>query len=73
MLVGSGGGGPFLFTTNGTLLTTFTKPVSGSFDNFATSMAGVGNDRVLIGAPYDNTGALRGQEQLIFSERTGRY
>ncbi|HLH56323.1 MAG TPA: hypothetical protein VKY92_22240 [Verrucomicrobiae bacterium] len=55
VLIGSGSGGPFLFTTNGTLLTTFTKPASGVS---ATSLAGVGNDRVLIGAPYDNTAAV---------------
>jgi hypothetical protein len=48
----------YLFSTNGTLLTTFTNPMPASYDNFGYSVAAVGNDRMLIGAYLDNnTGA----------------
>ena len=58
-------GAAYLFRTNGTLLTTFTNP-SPAFtiwfgnpeldgDLFGIAVAGVGHDRVLIGAPYDGS------------------
>ena len=45
-----GAGAAFLFRTNGTLLTTFTNPAPVADDNFGTSVAAVGSDRVLISA-----------------------
>jgi hypothetical protein len=45
-----GAGSAYLFSTNGTLMATFTNPIPAAGDNFGTSVAGVGNDRVLISA-----------------------
>jgi hypothetical protein len=52
----SDAGAVYLFSTNGELLTTFTNPTPASTDLFGYSVAVVGNNRVLIGAPYDNMG-----------------
>jgi len=57
----------YLFSTNGTLLTTFTNPTPQSFDNFGTSVAAVGNDRLIVGAPSDNTGATDAGAAYLFS------
>src|SRR4030095_5566071 len=43
-------GAVYLFSTNGTLLTTFTNPFPASLDEFGSSVAALGSDRVLIGA-----------------------
>jgi len=48
---GSVGGAAYLFNTNGTLLTTITNPVAGEFAEFGQSVAAVGPNLVLIGAP----------------------
>lgn len=50
-------GSAYLFSTNGTLLNTFTNPTPASFDSFGWSVAGVGTDAVLIGALFDDAGA----------------
>jgi hypothetical protein len=42
-------GAAYLFSTNGTLLTTFTNPVPSFTDNFGAAVVTVGGDRVLIG------------------------
>jgi hypothetical protein len=58
---GTGGfqnGSAYLFSTNGTLLNTFTNPTPASQDWFAYSVAAVGSDHVLIGGAYDDTGAM---------------
>jgi hypothetical protein len=55
----AGGGAAYLFDTNGTLLSTFTKPNAAFGDYFSFSLAAVGCDRVLIGAPGDGTGSTR--------------
>ncbi|MGC3959866.1 MAG: tail fiber domain-containing protein [Verrucomicrobiota bacterium] len=53
-------GAVYLFNTNGTLLTTFTNPAPvsedtlGGRDYFGSSLAALGKDRVLIGAPLDS-------------------
>jgi photosystem II stability/assembly factor-like uncharacterized protein len=63
-----GAGAAYLYTTNGTLLTTFANPhPSGLRDNFGYSVAALGNDRVLIGCPYDATGAVDAGIAYIFS------
>jgi hypothetical protein len=54
---GNDGGKAFLFRTNGTLVTTFDNPTPERWDGFGNSVAALGGDRVLIGAPNDNTGA----------------
>ena len=46
----------YLFSTNGTLLTTFTNPFSGNLENFGASVAALGNDRVLISADGRSSG-----------------
>ncbi|MBE0544785.1 MAG: hypothetical protein IH623_25895 [Verrucomicrobia bacterium] len=50
-------GGVFLFRTNGALITTFTNPTPAIANSFGWPVAALGSDRVIIGAPYDNTGA----------------
>jgi hypothetical protein len=60
-------GEAYLFSTNGTLLTTFTNPTPELNDYFGMSVAAVGNDRVLIGAPYDTTGAPGAGAAYLFS------
>ena len=46
-------GAAYLFSTNGTLLTTFTNPVPSSYEFFGWSVTAVGNDCVLVGTPFD--------------------
>ena len=53
----SGAGAAYLFSTNGTLLTTITNPTPADGDLFGVSVAAMGSDRVVIGAYEDNTGA----------------
>ncbi len=60
-------GAAYLFTTSGTLLATFTKPVPGARDGFGSAVAVVGNNRVLIGAYGDNTGADHAGAAYLFS------
>ena len=57
----------YLFSTNGTLLTTFTNPTPASLDCFGASVAAVGNDRVLIGAFGDDTGASSAGAAYLFN------
>ena len=52
-----GAGAAYLFSTDGTLLTTFTNPDPTAGAAFGVSVAAVGSDRVLIGARFDNAGA----------------
>lgn len=51
----------YLFNTNGVLLTTFTQPSPQTGDNFGSSVAAVGSDRILIGAEQDSLGAQAGE------------
>ncbi len=52
-------GAAYLFSTNGTLLTTFTNPFSWGYnDGFSFSVAPVGTDRVLIGTLDGETAYL---------------
>jgi len=60
-------GAAYLFSTNGTLLTTFTNPTPLAGDHFGSAVAGVGRDRVLIGALYDDTGATDAGAAYLFS------
>jgi hypothetical protein len=50
----------YLFSTNGTVLTTITNPTPADFDYFGGSVAALGSDRVLIGAHFDSSGGLYG-------------
>ncbi len=47
----------YLFSTNGTLLTTLTNPTPAAGDWFGYSVAAVDKNSVLIGAPQDSTAA----------------
>jgi hypothetical protein len=60
-------GAAYLFTSDGTLLTTFTNPAPAEDDAFGQSVAVVGNNRVIIGAPTDDTGATRAGSAYLFS------
>jgi hypothetical protein len=60
-------GAAYLFSTTGTLLTTFTNPTPAAFDNFGYAVAAVGTDRVLIGAYQDSTGAAGAGAAYLFS------
>jgi hypothetical protein len=48
-------GAAYLFSTNGSLITTFTNPVPTDNDNFGWSVAAMGSGRVLIGAIQDRS------------------
>ena len=61
------GGAAYLFSTNGTLLTTFTNPTPATSDYFGWSVAAMGSTRVLIGAYNDNTGAAHAGSAYLFS------
>ena len=57
----------YLFSTNGTLITTFTNPSGASNDFFGTPVAAVGTDKVLIGAPDNDTAATNSGAAYLFS------
>jgi hypothetical protein len=63
----SNAGVAYLFSTNGTLLTTFTNPTPAESDVFGTTLAALGNDRVFISAPPDDTGAPNAGVAYLFS------
>ncbi len=64
--VGSGGAA-YLFSTNGTLITTFTSPTPAAADSFGDAVAAVGSTRVLIGAAADSTDASVSGRAFLFS------
>ena len=63
-------GAAYLFSTNGTLLATINNPTPFSDDLFGDAVAAVGSDRVLIGAPSDNTVASGAGAAYLFSTET---
>ena len=75
MLIGAHGddngmtdvGAAYLFSTNGTLLASFTNPTPAVNDQFGFSVAALGNDRVLIGALQNDTGATDAGAAYLFS------
>jgi hypothetical protein len=50
-------GAVYLFNTNGALVLSFLDPTPADDGGFGASLAALGNDRIVIGAPYKNTGA----------------
>lgn len=46
----------YLFSTNGTLLSTITNPFPEPFASFGVAVKALGNNHVLIGSYLDNTG-----------------
>jgi hypothetical protein len=59
-------GAAYLFSTNGTLLTTFTNPTPAGSEFFGSSVAAVGLDKVLIGAWGDDTYAFNAGVAYLF-------
>jgi hypothetical protein len=59
-------GAAYLFSTNGTLLRTFTKPGPTNYANFGCCLSGVGPDKILIGAQNDCTGATNTGAVYLF-------
>lgn len=60
-------GAAYLFTLDGTLLTTFTNPTPALNDLFGRAVTGVGTNRVLIGAHFDDTGATDAGAAYLFT------
>jgi hypothetical protein len=56
----------YLYSTNGTLLTTITNPSPAVGDNFGSEVIAVGTDKVLITAPSDDTGATDAGAAYLF-------
>jgi len=63
---GSNAGAAYLFSTNGTLLSTFLKPQAAPGDSFGISVAAIGTSHVLIGATGDDTGATNAGAAYVF-------
>ena len=60
-------GAAYLFSTNGTLVTTFTNPTPVVGDHFGWSVAAVGTDRVLVGSPWDSSSAGNAGAAYLFN------
>jgi hypothetical protein len=60
-------GAAYLYSTNGALLTSFTNPTPAADDYFGFSVIAVGNDRVLVGAWSDDTGARDAGAAYLFN------
>ena len=70
---GQRAGAAYLFNAGtGALLRTFPNPTPADFDEFGYSVAAVGADKVLIGAPYDDTGADDAGAAYLFNVNTGQ-
>jgi hypothetical protein len=77
VLIGAGGndapngtryaGTVYMFSTNGTLLATLNNPVPTFGGSFGGALAGVGSDRVLIGAPASGFRATNAGRAYLFS------
>ncbi len=64
---GSPAGTAYLFNTNGGLLAAFTNPAPTGANYFGGAVTTAGNDRLLIGAFWDNSGATRNGAAYLFS------
>ena len=53
----TGAGSAYLFDLDGHLLATITNPAPAAGDQFGSAVAGVGSNRFVVGADYDDTGA----------------
>ncbi len=60
-------GSAYLFSTNGTLLNTFTNPTPAHQDWFAWSVAAVGGDHIIIGGVWDDTGAADAGSAYLYT------
>ena len=64
---GTGSGAAFLFSTNGTHLTTFTNPSPAFGDQFGNAIAVLGTDKMLLGADYDTVGGVYAGAVYLFT------
>ena len=64
-VTGNETGAAYLYSTNGTLLVTFTNPVPQQQEYFGYSVAGVGQDRVLVSAPQALAYSSDGQSNIV--------
>jgi hypothetical protein len=62
----SDAGAAYLFSTNGLLLATLSKPAPAANDYFGISVAAVGPDRLLVGAHSDDTGTISTGAAYLF-------
>ena len=62
-------GAAYMFSTNGTLLGTFTKPSPTTFSEFGTAIAGLGTNKFVVGAYQDSTGASDAGAAYVFGMR----
>jgi len=60
-------GSAYLFSTNGTLLNTFTNPTPAAYDFFGYSVAAVGTDRIIIGGLRDDAGATDAGSAYLYA------
>lgn len=64
---GTNCGAVLVFNTNGTLLTTIANPTPAADDLFGNRIEALGNDRVVIGARGDDTGAAGSGAAYVFN------
>ncbi|NOS70578.1 MAG: hypothetical protein HOP33_11690 [Verrucomicrobia bacterium] len=60
-------GAAYLYDLSGNLVQSFTNPTPANLDGFGTIVAVVGADKVLIGAPGDDTGASGAGAAYLFN------
>ena len=60
-------GAVYLYSLNGTLLKAITNRTPAAFDTFGASVAGVGSDRFVVGAPSDDTRANNAGAAYLYS------
>jgi hypothetical protein len=56
----------YVFNTNGNLLNTITNPKPATFVFFGNAVAGLGTDKLIVGAYMDNTGAFDAGLAYVF-------
>jgi hypothetical protein len=60
-------GSVYLYNASGVLQTTITNPTPAAYDQFGFAVAGIGTDRIAVGAPNDNTGATAAGAVYVYS------
>jgi hypothetical protein len=60
-------GTAYVMDLSGTLLATINNPTPANYENFGWTMAAFGSEGVLIGAPFDDTGATFAGSAYLFS------
>jgi hypothetical protein len=66
-LGGSSSGAAYLYRVDGLLLATLTNPTPANFDYFGDVVSGLGDDRILVGAFRDDTGATDTGAAYLFN------